>query len=39
MPERRTRAMTNADLGLGISHSKTVQVLVEVECLVSAREP
>ena len=38
MMERRTRAMTSEDLGMEISHTKTVQVSVEVEYLVSARE-
>ena len=38
MMERRSRTMTGEDLGMEISHTKTVQVSVEVEFLVSARE-
>lgn len=38
MMERRSRAMTGEDLGMEISHTKMVQVSVEVEYLISARE-
>ena len=38
MMERRPRAMAGEDLGLEVSHTKMVQISVEVEYLVSARE-